>query len=414
MQGGGPTPVFNTSLYGAIDEAQQSRAVGKILGATYGIDGLRRGKIVDLTDISAMNLAQLRNSPGAALGTTRHKPAAKDLDRIVDHLAENDVRWLIVIGGNGSQVGGAVIADTAARAGYELAVIGVPKTVDNDIVGTDRCPGFGSAARYAAQNVRNLSMDVRSLPQPVSIYETMGRSVGWLAAATALAKRNENDAPHLIYLPEKPFELEKFFGDLDRVVKKLGWAIVVVNEGLKDAKGQPIFETTNGHQKDALDRPIPGGVANHLAEAASQALKIRCRSEKPGLCGRASMLHVSEQDRKDAELVGRAGVRTALNGTTGQMIALRPLDKKSSDADYELLPLANVAGKDRAIPAEWLDDSPISVGNAFLKYAGPIVGELMSYPPMLAELPLVGNKIKPPMVSAETSADNIRGFVNRQ
>ena len=229
LQGGGPTPVLNTSLYGVLDEARKGSVIGRIFGARYGIQGLLKPDWLDLSSLPQNKIDALKHTPGASLGTTRFKPSEADLEQIVPHLRKQDVRYLLLIGGNGSLRGAAAIAKAATELKYELNVIGIPKTVDNDIPVTDRCPGFGSAARYVAQSVRDLGMDVRTLPQPVSIYETMGRSVGWLAGASVLAKLDENHAPHLIYLPERPFDTTSFLEDLDNVVRRLGWAIVVVN-----------------------------------------------------------------------------------------------------------------------------------------------------------------------------------------
>jgi 6-phosphofructokinase 1 len=222
-------------------------------------------------------------------------------------------------------------------------------------------------------------MDVQSLPQPVSIYETMGRSTGWLAGASLLAKDDEKQAPHLVDLPERPFEMERFLADLDRVVTKLGWAVVVATEGLVDASGHPVYESAMAAQLDALSRPLPGGIAAHLAEVASQRLGIRCRWEKPGLCGRASVLHVSPQDRDDAERVGRAAVRAAMAGESDVMVSLRPLDARDHET-CDLVPLAKVANGDRRIPPEWLGDSAhAAVSPQFLRYVRPIVGGLVDY-----------------------------------
>jgi 6-phosphofructokinase 1 len=218
-------------------------------------------------------------------------------------------------------------------------------------------------------------MDVRALPQPVSILETMGRDVGWLAGATALAKLDEDHAPHLIYQPERPFEQDKFLGSLDRIVKRLGWAVVVVSEGLKQANGQPVFEVADNSQRDALNRALPGGVGNYLAGLVTRELKIRCRSEKPGLCGRASMLHVSQQDLSDAELVGRVGVQSAVAGHHAHMVSLLPLGDSEKT---KLIPLHHAAG-DRHIPKEWLSDTDLAVNEEFLNYVRPIIGDLVDY-----------------------------------
>ena len=390
LQGGGPTPVLNASLFGVISEARQHPCFRRILGARFGVAGLLKDDLVDLSSLPQREIERLKTTPGASLGSTRHKLSDADVEQIVGRLRERDVRSLLLIGGNGSMRGADLIAHGAAALGHEMIVIGIPKTIDNDISVTDRCPGFGSAARYVAQSVRDLAMDVQSLPQPVSIYETMGRSTGWLAGASALARTREEDGPHLVYLPERAFDVECFLGALDRVVTKLGWAVVVVTEGLLDATGKPIFESAVAAQRDALDRPLPGGVCVHLAEVVARRLGIRCRWEKPGLCGRASSLHVSPVDRDDSQRVGRAGVRAALAGEHAQMVSLRPLEAPDDKA-CDLVPLSSVAGGDRRVPAEWLDDPDTAVTADFLRYVRPIVGSLVDYP-----VPLKDQLLPPP------------------
>lgn len=378
LQGGGPTPVLNTSLYGVLDEARAAACFPRVFGARHGIEGFLRGDWIDLTDLPRRQLDLLRASPGASLGTTRHKPTTQELEGALALLNQRDVRNLVLIGGNGSLKGAEVIADAASRLGHDLCVVGIPKTVDNDIPATDRCPGFGSAARYLAQAVRDLGMDVRALPQPVSIYETMGRSVGWLAGASALAKLDDAHAPHLVYLPERPFHIERFLASVDRIVTKHGWAVVVVAERLRGPDGRPIYETADKTQADALGRALPGGVGSHLADLVTRNLKIRCRTEKPGLCGRASMLHVSPQDHADAELVGRAGLRAVLDRRTGHMVSLRPLGPDAGPG-FDLIPLSHAAGGERHVPADWLSDDDLGVSEAFLSYVRPIVGSLVEY-----------------------------------
>jgi 6-phosphofructokinase 1 len=375
IQGGGPTPVLNASLFGVIDEALASAKFAGVLGARFGIEGLVRDDLIDLK-MTKSELQRLRLTPGASLGSTRYKASKSDLDLILSNLRKRNVAVLIVIGGNGSLRGAQVISDAATHAGHDLLVVGVPKTIDNDIPATDRCPGYASAARYVAQSVRDLGMDVRSLPQPVSIYETMGRSVGWLAAASALAKLDEDHAPHLIYLPERPFAVDRFLADVDAVVRRLGWAVAVVTEGIRGADGRAVFESSVATQRDALNRALPGGVGEHLASLVTQNLKIRCRSEKPGLCGRASMLHVSTQDLADAELVGRAGILAALEGQGGSMISLRPLGQTPA---FEMIPLSAAAGGERCMSDDMLSGPPLMVSDSFLKYLRPLVGDLVDY-----------------------------------
>ncbi len=376
VQGGGPTQVLNATLAAIVEEAQGQ--FQRILGARSGIKGLVAGGEVDLSQLSAADLSLLRVSPGAALGSSRAKPSADDLARLLDYLRRNKVRDLLFLGGNGTMRGAQTVSRFCHEQGYDVRALGVPKTVDNDIAMTDRCPGYASAARYIAQSTRDLGMDVRSLPQPVSILETMGRSVGWLAAAAAAGKCDELDAPHLVYLPERAFDMDEFLASLDRVVAQQGWAIVVVAEGIRDREGKYVYQVADPTQSDPLQRPITGGVAQFLAEAVARNLKMRCRSEKPGLLGRASMLHAAMQDQKDADLAGRAAVRGLLAGETEKMVALLPLAAKC-ETGYELVALERVAEVERPIPAEWIGDGAIPVKEGFFEYVGPLVGELVPY-----------------------------------
>jgi ATP-dependent phosphofructokinase / diphosphate-dependent phosphofructokinase len=378
LQGGGPTPVLNTSLYGVIDEARRSGRFGRIFGARFGIEGLIGDDLIDLSSLPQQEMDRLRVTPGASLGTTRLRPGSAAIEEMLSVLRRREIHSVLLIGGNGSLRGAAAIHDAARAANADICVVGIPKTIDNDIVGTDRCPGFGSAARYLAQAVRDLGMDVRSLPQPVSIYETMGRSVGWLAGASVLAKIDADHAPHLVYLPEKSFSVDRFLGDIDRTVRRLGWAIAVVAEGLKNERGEPVFELSQQSQRDAMNRALPGGVAAYLADVVTQKLDLRCRSEKPGLCGRCSALHLSTQDLADAELVGRAGVRAAIERRSGCMVSLKPLAEPRIAAT-ELISL-NDCGGERLVPAQWLrDDAESPVTPDFVNYVRPIVGDLVDY-----------------------------------
>lgn len=392
VQGGGPTVVLNATLASILDEAEQNERVGKVFGSTNGIAGLCKHQLVDMTGISQNIREQLRLSPGAALGSSRLKPSPAEMEGILHTLHQLEIHQVLFNGGNGTMRGAEAISQFCCKAGYPIQVIGIPKTVDNDIYGTDRCPGYASAARYVAQSTRDLGMDVRSLPQPVSILEVMGRSVGWLAAASMAAKVEENDAPHLIYLPERPFDTDEFLTDLDGVVSRLGWAVVVVSEGIRNRHGDLVYESTNPWQVDALKRPLPGGVGEYLAGIISERLKIRCRSEKPGLLGRSSMMHVASRDLEDAALAGRAGVRALLQGVTDNMVSLRPLDREATkgvepfmESECELVPLSAVAGKERPVPSAWLPQRASEINPGFLNYVRPLIGELLQYAPFLTK-----------------------------
>lgn len=374
VQGGGPTAVFNTSLAEIIAEAQRQPKICGIFGARFGIRGVIEDDVVDLVDVDAVDLGLLRKTPGAALGSSRHNPTDAELDRIVANLRKLDIGRLLFLGGNGTMRGAELISAFCAAKELDVQIVGVPKTVDNDITATDRCPGYASAARYIATATRELGADLRALPQPVTILETMGRGVGWVAAASCLAKTNNASAPHLVYIPEIPFDTDDFVSALRRVVDDLGWAVVVVAEGIRHADGSLVYETRDAAQSDPLKRPMTGGVAQHLATIVGQRLGIRCRSEKPGLLGRASMALTSAQDLADAALVGRAGVRALVSGETNVMVALDPLE--GSATTTHLVPLKEAAGSERTIPAAWLQSGPLPVRQEFLDYIGRLTGPI--------------------------------------
>ena len=381
VQGGGPTQVLNATLAAVVEEARTSGRFGRIFGARRGLLGFAGGDAVDLDLLSSSQLAALRLTPGAALGTSRVKLAPDDLTRLLTLLGRLDIHDLLLCGGNGTMSGAVAVASSCRTAGYEARVLGIPKTVDNDIAQTDRCPGYSSAARYIAQAARDLGSDVRSLPQPVSILETMGRSVGWLAAAATAGKRSEDDAPHLVCIPERAFVLDEFLSNLDRILARQGWAVVAVAEGIRNADGSFVYQSADPTQADPLKRPICGGVAQFLAETVAARLRVRCRSEKPGLLGRASQFHTAPQDRADAELVGRAAVRGLLANSTGQMVALLPLSAAKqtgipAESGCTFVPLSEVAEIERPIPAAWTQAGPIPVNTSFFEYLQPLIGAL--------------------------------------
>ncbi len=375
VQGGGPTAVFNASLAEIVAEAQTQPAIGRILGSRAGIRGLLRNDIAELTYLTPAEIHRLRRTPGAALGSSRYQPSESELEQLAAALKFYDVEYLIFLGGNGTMRGAELISLYLQSLDIDVSVVGVPKTVDNDIMQTDRCPGFGSAARYLATSARELGADLRSLPQPVTILESMGRNVGWLAGAAALAMGDGSGAPHMICVPEVPFETHAFLDQLDKLVQSEGWAVVVVAEGIVHADGRYVYQNLSPTQTDGLKRPMIGGVAHHLAGIVSERLHFRCRHEKPGLLGRSSIALASEQDRADATLVGRAGVHALLSGARDTMVALEPL-AAGIEPGYRLVPLAHVAGHVRNIPADWLQSGAIPVNRLFLDYLEPQVGPL--------------------------------------
>ncbi|MGA9719961.1 MAG: diphosphate--fructose-6-phosphate 1-phosphotransferase [Acidobacteriaceae bacterium] len=375
VQGGGPTAVLNRTLAEIITEAQHDPSFGSIYGARYGVKGVIKREVLDLTGLTAGALDLLRKTPGAALGSSRHSPSDDELERMIETLRSLHIERILFVGGNGTMRGASRLSDLCRAAGLDVQIVGVPKTVDNDIAGTDRCPGYASAARYMMQATQELGADLRSLPQPVTILETMGRDVGWIAAAAALARddaKNDGECPQLLYVPEVAFDTEQFLAALERVVREIGWVVVVVAEGLRKPDGSFVYQSTAGSQVDSLQRPMTGGVGQYLATVASDRLGIRCRCEKPGLLGRASIAHVSQQDIRDSAAVGRAAVQALAAGARDVMVALRPLDK-TNVADTTLVPLAE-ATAERSIPRNWLGPDKIPLREEFFEYLRPLVG----------------------------------------
>ncbi len=262
----------------------------------------------------------------------------------------------------------------AREQGTNLNVLGIPKTVDNDIHGTDHCPGYGSAARYYAISVRELGMDVESLPTPVSVFETMGRHAGWLAASTVLAGENESDAPHLIYVPEVPITRDRFLADIQGVYDEHGWVVAVVSEGLVDEAGNPLSIARTAAQTDDFGRGLPGDVGARLADLVSEELGLRARSEKPGLLARASMAHASRVDLREAAELGREGVRRAVDGKRGVMVALERADASGYDCSITSRPLDRAAGATRKLPRRFVRVEQSMVTEAFRAYAAPLIG----------------------------------------
>ena len=378
VQGGGPTAVFNASLASIICEAQKQDAIGRIYGARFGMMGLSTNDVIDLTFMSTPALDTIRHSPGASLGSTRFKPVEAHLEACLNTLQSLAIGVMVFLGGNGTMAGAQLFRDFCRSRNFDLQVMGAPKTIDNDICSTNRCPGFGSAARFVAQSTIDLAMDIQSLHQPVSIFETLGRDVGWLAAASILAKEHEDDAPHIICVPEIPFVLDEFLQRLDAVVKRIGWAVAVVSEGTCFADGTPVYQQLLPSGDKTPLRPLIGGVAQHLSGVVAQHLGLRCRNEKPGLIARSSASHVSKQDFADAELTGRECVRALAQGTTDFMISLLPLIEVEGPS-FELLPLAIAGGPRRQLPAEWLRQDGLAVNKQLVRYMKPIVGPLRRY-----------------------------------
>lgn len=378
--GGGPTAVLNASLYGILREAVRHSHIEQIYGARFGTDGLIQGNFIDLGRASKENIDALPYTPGSALGSSRRRLEAGDYERILKNLKARNIRFVFFTGGNGSMLAAGELARVAAAQNYDIRVIGVPKTVDNDLLHTDHTPGYGSAARYLAITALELGWENESLPFPIEIMETIGRDAGWLAAATVLAARGPEEGPQLVYVPEIPFDPRAFVRDVEDVYRRLGRVMVAACEGLKDANGNPVYTTSLESDRDGFGRPLPGNLSLYLSNLVGQELKLRVRNEKPGIIARTATAHVSAPDRQEAQQCGEVAVRHAMLGMTGMMVTLQRLSESPYRCGFGLVSLSEVGNRDRAMPREFMNEAGNYPSAQFRAYAAPLVGgDLPSY-----------------------------------
>jgi ATP-dependent phosphofructokinase / diphosphate-dependent phosphofructokinase len=388
-QGGGPTAVINGSLYRVVREANRQLGAGSELwGARNGITGVLQRRWIDLRNVNDGLWKEIAGSPGAALGSCRKMLSSEEAAEAVRALRENDVRYFFYIGGNDSMDTALKMSRAASTLHHEMVCCGIPKTVDNDLPCTDHCPGFGSAARYIAQATLDLGMDTRSLPPPVSIIEVMGRTAGWLTAATLLARRNPDDAPHLIYVPELPLRRERFLSDVQRVYTRLGWAVVAVSEGVRNEAGESWGVRRDETTRDGFGHPLPGDLAAGLATLVTSELGLRARSEKPGLLGRASELTVSRTDRNEAEEVAAFAFSWAMKGNTGFMASIQREPGPAYEVSYSAVPLDSVANGTRLLPLDYVAAGGSDIKQEYRAYVEPLIGApLAQYASLLDAAP---------------------------
>lgn len=370
--GGGPTTVINASLFGVIDEAMRQSSSGKVFGAIHGVEGVLNDELIELSSQDQKQLVLLPYTPASAIGSCRRKLTDADYPRILEVLKKHDIGCFFYNGGNDSMDTCNKIAKLAEASGYDLAVIGIPKTIDNDLALTDHCPGYGSAARFIANNTRDLWMEVRAMPMHVTIMETMGRNAGWLTAAGSIPDYDGKPCAQLVYLPEYAFDENAFLADVDNLLHKQREILIVVSEGLADENGKMIADLGI---VDGFGHKLAGGAAQALCDKVTARLGVRARAERHGFLGRCSMIMQSAQDREEAIAVGRHAVRLAFSGHTGLMAAIR----RDSDHPYAWslteVPLENVANLERKFPLEWINQGRNGITDEFRAYALPLIGE---------------------------------------
>lgn len=380
-QSGGPTSVINASVAGIVSEALNHGCIEEIYGAMNGVLGLLQEDLIDLASESQQQIRALKHTPGAALGTCRYKlKKDQDFQRVIEVFKAHNIRYFFYIGGNDSQDTADKISKLAQAQGFELRVVGVPKTIDNDLAVTDHCPGYGSVVKYLATTVREMACDNEAMGQGdlVSIVEAMGRSAGWIAAGTALAKRRDHphDPPHLILLPEVPFNQERVLEDVRRVLKREKYCMIVVAEGLVDSDGNYLAADS---ATDAFGHAKLGGAGEALAEIVENNIPgVKVRVARPGLMQRAAAHSASKTDVDEAFLAGQAAVRAAVDGETDKMVTLIRGESDHYTCETGLAPLADIANGVKKLPREWINEDGVSMNFQFLRYAQPLVqGEVV-------------------------------------
>jgi 6-phosphofructokinase 1 len=391
-QSGGPTSVINSSLAGVIQEAGRHEFIEEIYGGANGILGILNEDLIDLNDEKTKSIAGLRYTPAAALGTCRYKidfkkkaeQAARDMDRLFEVFQAHNIRYFFYIGGNDSQDTSHKIHEAAVKRSYELRVIGVPKTIDNDLPHTDSCPGYGSVIKYNAATVMEVGIDVASMATDdgsCCIIEVMGRSAGWIAAGTVVAKRgNPANPPHLILLPELVFEEDKFLAKVKETVDAYKYCVVVVGEGIKHANGEEV-----GADKTRLDsfgHPVLAGAAEKLKQLVQGKLNTKTRTVALGYAQRAAEHFASLTDSNNAFAVGEAAVRAAVAGQSGFMVKIVRQVQPDNSIKWatDLQPLSDIANVEHFIPRDWISEDGFLPNEKFVDYARPLIEGEVKFP----------------------------------
>lgn len=396
-QSGGPTCAINASIAGVITEAGRHECIEEIYGGLNGILGILNEDIIDLNDERQKAIEGLKYTPAAALGTCRYKidfkkkpeKAAQDMDRLFEVFAAHNIRYFFYAGGNDSQDTSHKIHEEAAKRGYELRVVGVPKTIDNDLPFTDSCPGYGSVIKYCSTTVMEVGIDVGAMATDdgsCCIIEVMGRSAGWIAAGTVLAKRgNPANPPHIILLPEIQYDLDLFLAQVKATIEAYKYCIVVVGEGIRDKNGDEIGADKS--RLDAFGHPVLAGAAEKLKELVQGKLNTKTRTVLLGYAQRAAAHFASLTDVTNAFACGEAAVRAAISGQSGNMVKIvrETVDGKIRWSTA-LHPLAEVANVEHFIPKDWISPDGFLPNEQFVAYAAPLIeGEVK--PPIEGGLP---------------------------
>jgi len=379
-QSGGPTGVINASLVGVIEEAAKHPEIEKIYGSMHAVAGMVKDDFIDLGALSAETLELVAASPSSAIGTSRDKPDAEYCAKILEVFKKRNIRYFFYIGGNDSANTAHILNTMADEIDFDIRSFHIPKTVDNDLLVTDHCPGFGTAAKFEACALMGDDLDNRALPG-VKIDVIMGRDAGFLTAATALGKQRDDDGPHLIYFPERPVSMEKFVADVDAVMTRLGRCVVTVSEGMRDADGvtwaKKLAEQAETDAHGNIQLSGTGALADFLSAQVKENLKVkRVRADTFGYLQRSFAGLQSEIDVDEARRCGRQAVKFAMDHDNGS-VAIKRI---ANGADYAVelfrTDLCNVAEHSKPMPDEFINDEGNGITDAFVEYAMPLAGEL--------------------------------------
>lgn len=388
-QSGGPTSVINASLAGMVEATQTFDGIDHVLGMRYGIEGFMAENVIDLGAESTEVIGALKTTPSSALGSCRHKLTEDDLPKILDLLQKYNIRYFFLIGGNDTMDTIHRVEDYARRHGHEMIGLGIPKTVDNDLFGTDHTPGFASAARYMTLSVQQagvLARDMQKVDQ-FAVFQAIGREAGWLAAATALAKTCESDAPHILCLPERPFVKDTFLANVKACYDKYGFVSVVCGEGITYGDGRPVSASETSDKFNNVEFGAMGGasVATVLHRMISDQFGWRGEFQITESLPMCAADRAVQRDIDEAYMCGQAAVELAKQGKTGLMVTLERASSDPYKCTTGTASLADVAVRAKPMPDEYLSADGSFVTEAFLDYIRPLVGELPSYTRLACE-----------------------------
>ncbi len=378
-QGGGPTAVINQSLVGIVLEARKFPEISRVYGARHGVSGIRGEEFVDLTQATTHNLEQVARTPSSALGSTRDKPDEEYCRQMFSVMLAHEIRYFYYIGGNDSSDTCRIVNQQAQEVGYELRTVHVPKTIDNDLVGTDHCPGYGSAAKFVAQAFAGVNLDNSAIPGAY-IGVVMGRHAGFLTAAASLARKFPEDGPHLVYLPERTFDPEKFIEDVREAKREYGRCVIAVSEGICGADGRPIVTTLSQGdvEKDAhgnVQLSGTGALGDVLANLIKRETDIkRVRADTLGYLQRSFLGCTSETDAHEAREVGEKAVQYSVWHDVDGSVAIKRVGDYA--VEYQLLDLEDVAAKTKTMSDELINEAGNGVTSEFRRYARPLIGDL--------------------------------------